>query len=102
MLSRCLALGWNAGGVAVAPATCSLFKLVRTEHDRSMEADAYDIPDEAVARPGDHVSNWLVNVEALRGEFLLPDRCAPRTIDLGDSFVEDAKRPAPVPDGDSV
>ncbi len=53
------------------------------QHDRSMEAEVRDILDKAVAPRGDFVSNWLENVEPLRGEFVLPDRSAPRSIDLG-------------------
>lgn len=53
------------------------------EHDRSMEAEVRDILDKAVARPSDFVSSWLDNVEPLRGEFHLPDRSAPRPMDLG-------------------
>lgn len=51
-------------------------------HDRSMEAEARAILENAVARP-DHVTNWLRSARALRGDELeLPERTHPREVDL--------------------
>ena len=54
------------------------------KNHRSMEAEARAILSEAVRVQVDtFMSDWIVAVEPYRGELDLPDRSAPREVDLG-------------------
>jgi len=51
-------------------------------NDRSMEAEARAILEEAVRRPN-HVAHWLEGARSLRGDDLeTPPRESPRDVDL--------------------
>jgi plasmid stability protein len=50
-------------------------------HNRSMEAEVRDILVDAVA-PTAFITDWLSSTVAVRGEFDVPERSAPRSFDL--------------------
>lgn len=52
------------------------------KHNQSMEAEVRQILEEAVSPEVDFISDWMTSAEALRGEFPLPVRSAPRPVDL--------------------
>ncbi|WP_291278716.1 toxin-antitoxin system antitoxin subunit [Galactobacter sp.] len=51
-------------------------------NERSMEAEARSILDDATEEPGTGILRWIRNTEALRGDLDLPARSAPRNVDL--------------------
>ena len=66
----------------LAPETRKALKERAARNDRSMEAEARAILEDAVGRPN-HIANWLVSTESLRCDDLaLPERSAPREVDL--------------------
>lgn len=50
-------------------------------HNRSMEAEVRDILDDAVRTPN-FLAEWVAAAEAIRGEFLVPERSIARDVDL--------------------
>lgn len=66
----------------LAPETRKALKERAARNDRSMEAEARAILEDAVGRPN-HVAHWLESAKLLRGDDLeLPERSAPREVDL--------------------
>ena len=51
-------------------------------HNRSMEAEVRAILEEATVQRPDFVSQWVSATESLRGEFTVPERSAPRPVEL--------------------
>ena len=66
----------------VSPETRKALKERAARNDRSMEAEARAILEDAVGRPN-HVAHWLESTKSLRGDDLeLPERSTPREVDL--------------------
>lgn len=51
-------------------------------HDRSMEAEARAILEAAVTEKPDFIGAWLDLADGHRGEFTIPVRSQPRTLDF--------------------
>lgn len=51
-------------------------------HNRSMEAEVRYILEDAVAPRADFITEWLAAAVRERGVFELPERGAPRSVDL--------------------
>lgn len=66
----------------LAPETRRALKERAARNDRSMEAEARAILEDAVGRPN-HVAHWLESTRSLRGDALdLPERSGPREVGL--------------------
>lgn len=51
-------------------------------HNRSMEAEVRAILEDATATRPNFVAQWIASTRKLRGDFTLPERSAPRQVDL--------------------
>lgn len=51
-------------------------------HNRSMEAEVRAILEDATATRPDFIGQWIASTRELRGDFTLPERSAPRPVEL--------------------